>query len=114
MLLAAAVLTVAVALLFLTAPRHENFWWTDAATFALNGELIRDYAASGFPRAPMAFANAWFLRYPALTISLYPPIFPMADILLLKVFSLWQLTSSSSIVPTCRPEAHSALRHHPR
>ncbi|MDB5410181.1 MAG: 4-amino-4-deoxy-L-arabinose transferase [Rhodospirillales bacterium] len=85
-LLAAGVLSAAVLVLFATSPKHEDFWWTDAATFALNGELVRDYLASGFPHSPIAFANEWFVRYPALTISFYPPIFPMAEALVFAVF----------------------------
>ena len=76
----------AVLALFITSPTNEDFWWTDSATFALNGELIRDYVASGLPGSPLAFATEWFRRYPALTISLYPPVFPVAEAVMFAVF----------------------------
>jgi hypothetical protein len=82
----AVVLTGVVVALFVTAPKAEDFWWTDAASFALNGALIHDYVASGAHQSPMAFANEWFRRYPALTISLYPPIFPIAEALAFTLF----------------------------
>ena len=80
-LLLAIVLTV-----FMTAALDENFWWTDGASFALNGELIRDYLRSGWGEDPITFASNWFLHYPALTISLYPPIFPLAEALVFTLF----------------------------
>lgn len=75
-----------VAVLFFLAPRSEDFWWTDSASFALNGELIHDYIMSGLHQSPVAFANDWFRRYPALTISLYPPLFPIAEAIAFTLF----------------------------
>jgi hypothetical protein len=72
--------------LFVTAPKAEDFWWTDAPSFALNGELVRDYFASGLHQSPIAFANQWFRHYPALSISLYPPVFPLAEALMFALF----------------------------
>ena len=46
----------AVLLTFTAAPKSEDFWWRDSATFALNGELIYDYVARGLGQLPMAFA----------------------------------------------------------
>ena len=107
-LLAAAVLATAVVLLFMTSPRHEDFWWTDAATFALNGDLVRDYIASGFPDTPMAFAKAWFLRYPALTISLYPPIFPMAEAAVFAVFGFSHPAAQATVAAFTALAAYGA------
>ena len=84
--LPAVVIIGVVTVLFLTAPKAEDFWWTDAASFALNGELVHDYVASGLHLPPLAFANAWFIRYPAVTISLYPPIFPVAEAIAFTLF----------------------------
>ncbi len=96
-LLVVGLLASAVTLLFLTAPKHEDFYWTDAASFALNGALIRDYVAAGFPRSPMAFATEWFMRYPALTISLYPPIFPMAEALVFSIFGFSHAAAQATV-----------------
>lgn len=88
--LAASIISVlliaAVLLTFATAPTSEDFWWSDAATFALNGELIHDYIARGLGQSPMAFASTWFLHYPALTISLYPPLLPVTEALAFTIF----------------------------
>ena len=109
-LVALAALTAAVLLLFWTSPRHEQFWWTDAATFALNGEFVRDYLATGLGHSPMAFANAWFLRYPALTISLYPPIFPLAEAAVFAVFGFSQLAAQATVAAFTALAAWGAYR----
>lgn len=107
-LLAAAILAAAVLLLFLTAPRQEDFWWTDAPSIALNGELVRDYIAAGFPHAPLAFANAWFLRYPALSISLYPPLFPMAEAAMFAVFGFSHPVAQATVAAFTALAAYGA------
>lgn len=81
-----ALLAAVAVVTFVTAARDEDFWWGDGASFALNGEFLRDYIASGLGRSPMAFAAEWYFRYPALTISLYPPIFPLAEAAVFAVF----------------------------
>jgi hypothetical protein len=85
-LMPAAVITGVVAVLYWTAPKAEDFWWTDAASFALNGELIHDYIGSGLHQSPLSFANEWFRRFPALSISLYPPLFPLAEAAAFSLF----------------------------
>jgi len=85
-LIPAVILIGIVVVLYATAPKSEDFWWTDAPSFALNGELIHDYVASGFHQSPMAFANEWFRRYPAISISLYPPIFPIVEAVAFGLF----------------------------
>ncbi len=107
-LLAAAILAAAVLLLFLTAPRQEDFWWTDAPTIALNGELARDYITAGFPHTPLAFANAWFLRYPALSISLYPPLFPMAEAAMFAVFGFSHPVAQATVAAFTALAAYGA------
>ncbi len=100
----------AIVLLFVTAPKHEDFWWTDGATFALNGELIRDYLASGLGQNPMAFASAWFLRYPALTISLYPPIFPMVEAAVFAIFGFSHAAAQATVTGFAALAAYGAYR----
>jgi 4-amino-4-deoxy-L-arabinose transferase-like glycosyltransferase len=85
-LLCALVIICIACTLFVTSARDEDFWWTDSASFALNGEMVRDYLISGLGRNPMAFASEWFLRYPALTISLYPPLFPVVEAIVFQIF----------------------------
>jgi 4-amino-4-deoxy-L-arabinose transferase-like glycosyltransferase len=107
-LLSAAILAAAVALLFVTAPKHEDFWWTDAATFALNGELIRDYFASGFAQSPMTFAQEWFMRYPALTIGFYPPIFPAAEAIVFALFGFSHPAAQATVAAFSAVAAYGA------
>ena len=86
---------VAVAIVtFITASRDVDFWLTDGASFALNGELVRDYLASGLGQNPMAFASEWFPHYLALTISLHLPIFPLAEAV---VFASFGFSHSAAI-----------------
>jgi hypothetical protein len=93
----AVLLIAAVLLTFATAPKSEDFWWSDAATFALNGELIHDYIARGLGQSPMTFASNWFLHYPALTISLYPPILPVTEALAFTVFGFSHVVAQAVI-----------------
>jgi hypothetical protein len=84
-------------ILFYTAPKSEDFSWTDGASFALNGALVHDYVVSGFHQSPMAFANEWFRRYPAVTISLYPPIFPVAEAVAFGLFGFSHAVAQATV-----------------
>jgi Dolichyl-phosphate-mannose-protein mannosyltransferase len=72
-------LLLAVLALFLTAPRQDNFWWTDTPAHAMNGALIRDYLLNSQFTSPIKFATNYYLHYPALTIGLYPPVFYLVE-----------------------------------
>lgn len=74
-----AVLLLAVLALFLTAPKNDDFWWTDAPAHAMNGALVHDYLINFKPVSPLDFAKDYYLHYPALTIGLYPPVFYFAE-----------------------------------
>ncbi len=82
---------------FRTAARDEDFWWADGASFALNGELVRDYLVSGFGGNPLVFAREWFQHYPALTISLYPPIFPLTEAAVFELFGFSHGTAQATV-----------------
>src|ERR1700722_2880484 len=96
-LLCLSLLAAAAVLTFVTAARDEDFWWGDGASFALNGELVRDYLASGFRLDPMSFALEWFHHYPALTISLYPPIFPLAEAAVFGIFGFSHASAQATV-----------------
>jgi len=71
----AAVVFLAGALsLFATAPHHGEFWWSDAPRHALNGAFVKDMIAA-MPAHPSAWAMQYYVKYPALTILFYPPLF---------------------------------------
>jgi 4-amino-4-deoxy-L-arabinose transferase-like glycosyltransferase len=82
---------------FLTAVRTEDFWWADGASFALNGEFLRDYLVSGSWRHPLSFALEWFRHYPALTISLYPPIFPLTEAAIFAIFGFSHASAQAAV-----------------
>ncbi len=70
-----AVLAAVTLALFLTAPHAGDFWWSDVPRHALNGVFIRDLIADLPLSDPMGWAAQYYLRYPALTILFYPPLF---------------------------------------
>ena len=77
--LSLSMLLLAVVTLFVTAPKDDEFWWTDAPGHALNGALLHDYIATFDFNSAMKFATNYYLRYPALTITLYPPLMPIVE-----------------------------------
>jgi 4-amino-4-deoxy-L-arabinose transferase-like glycosyltransferase len=74
-LMALVACTLAAAALFLTAPAHGEFWWSDAPRHALNGVFLADMLRA----MPLHHASDWamqyYVKYPALTILFYPPLF---------------------------------------
>jgi len=71
---AAVVFLAGAMLLFVTAPHHGEFWWSDAPRHALNGAFVKDMVAA-MPAHPAAWAMQYYVKYPALTILFYPPLF---------------------------------------
>lgn len=71
----AAVLLLAAGLLFLSAPRDGEFWWSDAPRHALNGAFVKDLVAAHPWADPAGWAMQYYVKYPALTILFYPPLF---------------------------------------
>lgn len=82
------VLFLAVLILFITAPKQDDFWWTDAPSHAMNGALLHDYLWSSPHGSPLRFAYDYYLHYPALTISVYPPVFPIAEALVFAILGV--------------------------
>jgi 4-amino-4-deoxy-L-arabinose transferase-like glycosyltransferase len=109
-LMPAAVIIGVASVLFLTAPKAEDFWWTDGASFALNGELIHDYIVSGLHQSPLAFANEWFRRFPALSISLYPPLFPLAEAGAFALFGFSHAVAQATVAGFVALAAFGAYR----
>jgi 4-amino-4-deoxy-L-arabinose transferase-like glycosyltransferase len=71
----ALVLAAAAAALFATAPKNGDFWWSDAPRHALNGAFVKDFIAAMPWHDPRHWAIDYYLKYPALTILFYPPLF---------------------------------------
>lgn len=70
-----ALLVLLLGLLFLQAPAHGDFFWSDAPRHALNGAFVKDLIGAFPVSDPVGFAERYYLKYPALTILFYPPLF---------------------------------------
>jgi 4-amino-4-deoxy-L-arabinose transferase-like glycosyltransferase len=82
------ILACACAILLLTAPTNGDFWWFDAPSHAMNGAFIRDFVAAMPWRDPVGFAIDYYMRYPAVTVLFYPPLFPVIEALFYAVFGV--------------------------
>ena len=95
--LAMALLAVAVFLLFLTAPRHGEFWWSDAPRHAMDGvfyhDLIRDMPIGHIRQ----YAMDYYLKYPALAALFYPPVFPLVEALFFAIFGVSHFTAQLTV-----------------
>lgn len=76
--LAALVFALVAWLAFHDAPTGGDFSWSDAPRHGMNGIFLRDFVASGQFADPRQFATDYYLKYPALTILFYPPLFSVA------------------------------------
>ncbi|MEJ0072307.1 MAG: hypothetical protein WDO24_30490 [Pseudomonadota bacterium] len=92
----AAVLAAATAALFLTAPQHGDFWWSDVPRHALNGVFVRDLIADLPLSDPVGYAMQYYLRYPALTILFYPPLFYLFSA---PFFALFGVSHAVALLP---------------
>ena len=72
---AAALLAAFAFLMFLTSPTNGDFAWSDAPRHGLNGVFLRDFLVAMPWQDPKQYAMDYYLRYPALTILFYPPLF---------------------------------------
>ena len=72
---AAALLVSFAFLMFMTSPTNGDFAWSDAPRHALNGVFLRDFLIAMPWQDPKQYAMDYYLRYPALTILFYPPLF---------------------------------------
>lgn len=96
--IASAAFLLGAALLWLSAPQHGEFWWSDSPRHALNGVFIRDLVAA-FPwRDPAGFAAQYYVHYPALTILFYPPLFYLISAPFFAVFGVSHATALSVVI----------------
>lgn len=72
---AVACCLAAALLLYATAPRAGEFWWSEAPRNALNGAFVLDLIRAHPFADPKGWAFAYYNQYPALTIFFYPPLF---------------------------------------
>ncbi len=90
-------LTCATALLFVTAPRAGDFWWSDAPRHAMDGVFYRDLAAN----LPLTHLRHWatnyYLQYPAITVLFYPPGFPLIEAVFFGLFGISHTTAQLTV-----------------
>jgi len=89
---AASVFVLGSLLLFATAPHHGEFWWSDAPRHALNGVFVKDLIAA-MPADPVTWAMQYYVRYPALTILFYPPLFYLVSAPFYALFGVSHTTA---------------------
>ncbi|MBV8168717.1 MAG: glycosyltransferase family 39 protein, partial [Alphaproteobacteria bacterium] len=89
------VLAAVTVVLFLTAPRHGDFWWSDVSRHALDGVFVHDLLAT-LPLDPVEWAQQYYLRYPALTILFYPPLFYLLSA---PFFAVLGVSHAAALVP---------------
>ncbi len=92
-----AVLLVASGILLATSPTDGDFSWSDAPRHALNGAFVKDFVASLPWRHPVAWAENYYLQYPALSILFYPPLFYFFEAAVYAVFGVSHLASQATV-----------------
>jgi hypothetical protein len=90
------VLALAAMVLFATAPKQGDFWWSDASRHALNGVFVRDLLGDLPLSDPVGYATQYYLRYPALTVLFYPPLFYLLSA---PFFALFGVSHAVAMVP---------------
>src|SRR5690606_28534716 len=71
-----------------------DFWWPDSPRHAMGGALVHDYLSQAPLSNPLAFAKAYYIRYPAFSLGLYPPGFYLIEG---GVFALTGVSSQSAL-----------------
>jgi len=92
-----AILLLAAGILTATAPLAGDFWWSDAPRHALNGIFLKDFLLDLPLGNPRQYAVDYYLRYPALTILFYPPLFYVLSVPVFLLFGDNQLAAQLAV-----------------
>lgn len=82
--------------LLATTPLGGDFAWSDAPRHALNGAFLKDLVAA-LPRHPVAWAEAYYLQYPALSILFYPPLFYVFEAVAFALLGVTQFAAQLTV-----------------
>jgi len=93
----AAIFAAAAIVFLLTAPTSGDFWWFDAPSHAMNGAFIHDLVAATPFGNPMGWAVKYYLQYPAISIGLYPPLFPAAEALIFALLGVSHFAAQATV-----------------
>ena len=92
-----ALLALAVALLFRTSPTAGDFWWSDAPRHAMDGVFYHDLAHD----LPITHLKRWamdyYLRYPAIVVLFYPPVFALVEAIFYTIFGVSHVTAQLTV-----------------
>ncbi|SEN96824.1 Dolichyl-phosphate-mannose-protein mannosyltransferase [Nitrosospira multiformis] len=94
---AVIIFTVFAAVMFVTAPTNGDFAWSDAPRHALNGVFVRDFFIAMPWEDPRQYAVNYYLRYPALTILFYPPLFSLFLAIAYSIFGFSHLVAQATV-----------------
>src|SRR5271166_264482 len=96
-LAAMLLLVVATGLLFATAPRSGDFWWSDAPRHAMDGVFYHDLVRSLPVTDVRHWATNYYLQYPAITVLFYPPGFALAEAAFFGLFGVSQASAQLTV-----------------
>ncbi len=82
--------------LLATSPLGGNFAWSDAPRHALNGAFLKDLV-NALPLHPVAWAEAYYLQYPALSILFYPPLFYVFEAVAFALLGVTQFAAQATV-----------------
>jgi hypothetical protein len=95
--LAPTIILAACLVLFATAPKDGDFWYSDAPRHALNGVFVKDFLIALPWHDPAGWAIDYYLKYPALTILFYPPLFYLFEAAAYTAFGVSQWTAQLTV-----------------
>lgn len=90
---AVLVLACACGLLVMTAPLGGDFLLSESPRNALNGAFVLDLLREKPLLDPLGWAGDYYLRYPALTILFYPPLFYGVLAIFYALFGVSQMSA---------------------
>ncbi len=73
-------------------------WGGDESRHFMNGVFVRDFIADGAWRFPLEYAKWYYLKYPALSLHQYPPLFYLLEALVFFFFGIHVLVVQGGIL----------------
>jgi hypothetical protein len=78
----------------------SNPIYPDASRHMMNGALLYDMIRTGNVARPVAFAQSWYARFPAITFPYHPPLFPLFETLFYAGFGVHYWVARLAIAAT--------------
>lgn len=90
-------LGIVAGVFWLSAPTDGNFSWSDAPRHAMNGIFVLDLLRDLPLDDPKGWAEAYYIKYPALSILFYPPLFSLLLAGFYAVLGLSHATAQAAV-----------------